>query len=532
MIKEKSNKIYFVYLLLIVVFLSSGFVLGLLGGNYSGNEKTLLIVGILIAALLMLIAYKTNKEIGLSLGHNIIIDLENRISLEKYISTKNSLKEEGVIVFDVNNFSYYKNHLGFDFANEVIKKIKNRVSLLEDNRKFKLYYLEESRFAITLRKEKNNKNDFILPLKNHIENHTYDIYSNVIKKNINVNISITIGYSFEESIDVIDQAELALTNAKYKNTYFLEFKEDDKANLEKKSIFLDKINRAISQEIIKPNFQPIVDKDGNIRKYEALGRIIDPDTEEIIYPDYFLPVLQKIGNYEKFTKIMISEVLKCLDDLNCEVSINLSYQDIVNDEIVQFIEEEFKKHRNKITIELLESENFGSISKVVEFCKKMKSLDVQIAIDDFGSGYSNFSDLVDLEVDIIKIDRSITEKVIEGLEEESIENAIEFLKLNTNKNKDNIKNIENNFNKKNTLKKVDKVLKSIINLSRELNCKIVIEYVEDDEYINKYIKKVCKEQKDIKLFEYLEDKYKLDLYQGYKFGRPMSIESIIEKRGN
>ena len=65
-----------------------------------------------------------------------------------------------------------------------------------------------------------------------------------------------------------------------------------------------------------------------------------------------------------------------------------------------------------LDIELLETENLSDINKIQEFIEKAKLYGCQILIDDFGTGYSNFSYFSTLDIDILKIDGSITKEIM------------------------------------------------------------------------------------------------------------------------
>ncbi len=98
-----------------------------------------------------------------------------------------------------------------------------------------------------------------------------------------------------------------------------------------------------------------------------------------------------------------------------DVTINISIIDI-EDEMIRnkiFAKlNECKTLASKVTFELLEDENIKDFSIVKEFIKKVKELNGNIAIDDFGSGYSNFERLLDFEPTILKIDGSLIKNIL------------------------------------------------------------------------------------------------------------------------
>jgi EAL domain-containing protein (putative c-di-GMP-specific phosphodiesterase class I) len=64
-----------------------------------------------------------------------------------------------------------------------------------------------------------------------------------------------------------------------------------------------------------------------------------------------------------------------------------------------------------MTSEILESDQIRDVEIVNEFIFKLKKSGVMIAIDDFGSGFSNFDNLLNLEIDYVKLDGSLISKI-------------------------------------------------------------------------------------------------------------------------
>ena len=150
-------------------------------------------------------------------------------------------------------------------------------------------------------------------------------------------------------------------------------------------------------------------------------------------------------------------------------SINLSFKDILNYEFIDYLDNVLEKlkfeDRNRLVFEILESENLSDYDFLEEFVLKYKKLGVKIAIDDFGSGYSNFIRIIRLKPDYLKIDGSL------------------------------IKNIDKDNNSY-------EIVKSIIAFSKTLDIKTIAEYVHNEE-----------------IFNILFD-LNVDEFQGYYFGKP------------
>lgn len=107
---------------------------------------------------------------------------------------------------------------------------------------------------------------------------------------------------------------------------------------------------------------------------------------------------------------MISKTIAYFADKPYRFSINFSMSDFENDEIINTLVGHFSAYPEIVTrldIEILESEKLTDMNKVKHFISELKKLGCGISIDDFGSGYSNFTNLTELDLDIIKIDGSL-----------------------------------------------------------------------------------------------------------------------------
>lgn len=167
---------------------------------------------------------------------------------------------------------------------------------------------------------------------------------------------------------------------------------------------------------IYPFFQPIIcNTTKEVTKYECLARLYHQ--EKYLEPFYFLELARENNLLDLVTKQMISKCFHYFKDKEkIHFSVNLSFTDLITDSSRWIIKKQIIKFPNpqNITFEFLEdssieflfSQNKNSIKgqKCIEFIRSKGCL---IALDDFGSGYSNFVNIEYLKVDIIKIDGSL-----------------------------------------------------------------------------------------------------------------------------
>ncbi len=173
---------------------------------------------------------------------------------------------------------------------------------------------------------------------------------------------------------------------------------------------IHEVKEALEETRIFCVFQPIFDSDRmSIYKHEALVRMTDKNGE-IVPPGAFLPAIYKTSVYKDLTKRVLSICFEKFDPLEEHVSINLTLMDILDEDIIAFIESALADNTDlaaRVTFELLENEEIRDFERVKRQIRRLQKLGAKIAIDDFGKGYANFIYLLELRVDSIKIDGSL-----------------------------------------------------------------------------------------------------------------------------
>ena len=188
---------------------------------------------------------------------------------------------------------------------------------------------------------------------------------------------------------------------------------NDISEMELKYQNVDFVKQAIDSKRLMCLYQPICNtKSKEIVKHEALVRIMDDSiSHEIISPNLFMESIRETTHYLKLSKWVIEEVFSVLqNNPEAEISINMDLVDLYNEEMMKLIEEELYDNRhlaNRLTFEILEHHEITDYARVGRIFKQLKSYGSKIAIDDFGSGYSNYAYLIKLDIDILKIDASL-----------------------------------------------------------------------------------------------------------------------------
>ena len=316
-----------------------------------------------------------------------------------------------LILANIDNFKLLNDFYGFVVGDFILESFAK--TLKKELTEIAVYRIAGDEFAIMLRE----KLSFYL-LKNylnHLSKQLTHLKYAYAQTEIYVDCTFSSSASFSND-DIFSKVSMALKYAKKEQLKFwiyedtMNFAQEYESNLK----YATKVRKAIVDfSGIVPYFQPIIDnKTNEIIKFEALARLIDE--EGIIHsPHNFIPVAKMIKVYDKITIAIIEKSFKTFETHPFDFSINLSFEDIINQEIYDFIIHKLRDSNmgHRVTFELLESEKVNDFDKVVHFFNEIKRYGAKVAIDDFGSGFSNFSYIIKLNPDFIKIDGSLIKDI-------------------------------------------------------------------------------------------------------------------------
>lgn len=246
--------------------------------------------------------------------------------------------------------------------------------------------------------------------------------------------------------------------------------------------------KAFYRDEIEPYFQPqICARTGAILGVEALVRWLHP-TKGTLNPGHFLTIAEENGLMDEIERVVRRKALKAValmrseHGLDLHLGLNMTPEALASTALVDEMIAEIDRSgvpRHLISIEILESvlidsEHSKQISAAVERLSKMG---LNVELDDFGTGHSSLSNLRDLNVDRVKVDRSFISDIHSKPELQTITLAL-------------------------------------TQLARTLNVEILAEGVESEHELQWLMANQC------------------DVIQGYLVARPMSLDNLNEWVGD
>ncbi len=328
-------------------------------------------------------------------------------------------------IFDISGFGNINHYYGYEFGEKLLKLVSHRFQKRFVNAS--IYYLGADIFAVTSTL-KVSKEEFLQTIKSAI---WYFGYSPIELDGNKVYIPLRVGVAINYP-ELLFSAEFALSQTKVLKhnivVYDISYHNichPNSLSIQQDLYWESEIIKAIKKDRFEVFVQSINSKEN--KKYEVLVRMKD-SKGEIITPYFFINRAKKINLYAQITKKVIEKSFAFFEDKRMEFSINLSISDILDKEVVDFLIQKIYEYHlgDYLTIEITESEGINNLAEVVSFIKTIKSFGAKIAIDDFGTGYSNFTYLVELQADFIKIDGSIIQQMNKSKSAKAVVEAIVF----------------------------------------------------------------------------------------------------------
>jgi len=419
---------------------------------------------------LELLVTQRTEELHNQIQVDVITKLKNRYAFFKQFERS---EYNLILLIDINGFKQLNDFYGNSVGNEILfefSKFLSNYALLES---LDVYRMSADEFVLLSQSEE-------LFGVTEFEILGYE-FSHLLSKKKFLITSINDEIELEVTIAIaegsINQADMALVEAKSKQSKLVVYSSEvDKTTIISKNLeWKRRIKEGLENEKFVCFYQPILNADEKVIKYELLMRLKDESGSEIKYisPFFFLEYAVKANQYIELSRYIIENGIKQFNK-DAKLSINLSYLEIKDEDFIGWIREVIHRNNffNKIVFEILESadiENYDLINRVRDV---FKYDGVEIAIDDFGSGYSNFSHILELKPNYLKLDGSI------------------------------IKNIDTDTT-------AYQLVKSLSKLAHELGIKTIAEYVHSKEVFE-----ICKE-------------IGIDEFQGFYFSEPKLLTEVM-----
>jgi len=348
------------------------------------------------------------------LFHDPLTQLFNRNYLEELKPMLN-LEHYSIAMLDLDRFKVINDTYGHDAGDLVLKNSANVFKKsIRDSDILIRFGGEEFLLFINKRGEDNPAFNVCNRIRENISKSIVEYDTHEIIMTVSIGL-VNIPSREKDLLDAIKRADSMLYVAKQKGrdqvVDYVETKNDAPISNRKG---VDDIKDALNDDRIICHYQPIINaKNKTIAKYEALVRM-QTKSGDIIYPNNFLPYIKHTNIHYKLTKKILEIVFEKFKNNDKFVSINVSFLDLLNRDTLSYIIDVLQANKDlasRVTFEILESDEIEDIGVFTHRINILHKLGAKIAIDDFGSGYSNFKAVLDVRADFLKIDGSLVKEI-------------------------------------------------------------------------------------------------------------------------
>ncbi|MEG0176825.1 MAG: EAL domain-containing protein [Anaerorhabdus sp.] len=371
-------------------------------------------LGVVICLFLILMTIQNPEEIISSIG------LLNRVAFTEQISLYHDRNERFVVVgVRIRDYYYFKQILGTTAMNELQREFSKRL-LRFVKVDHHLFYLGKGHFAMFIPHTQFNHSI--------LEEINKEFNTDINKDSLEVKLFVQLlviecptdaCMTFDKTDDL---AEMILEFGSFVPAMSVINYASDMPNINsiRYSQVENAIRKAVDNKGFEVYFQPIISNKGTtIKSAEALIRLKD-DELGFISPSEFIPIAEKTGYIVQIGEYVFEQVCEFyknekLSEKGIEyIEVNISVAQCIQKNMAEKLISLLNKYdlpMNAINLEITESVAASSQNTVSSMMKKLTEVGSTFSMDDYGTGFSNISSLIDLPFKIVKIDKELIDRI-------------------------------------------------------------------------------------------------------------------------
>ncbi|MDB4222377.1 EAL domain-containing protein [Granulosicoccus sp.] len=419
--------------------------------TYDETRQLLFLMVIVSFALSMAISgiviwrvTRDNKRISHLANHDDLTGLHNRRSFEQHLQhtidiAERSPSAHALLYIDLDRFKMVNDTCGHQAGDllliELTQLINGRL------RRGDLFArLGGDEFAIIAQGETFDK---IRTLAEELRQLVCDFIFHYETQSFNVSLSVglTLVDGQVQSVEqVLADVDAACYVAKQSGRNRVHVKQDNDADLvqyRNNLAGVQAIREALNDERLALFYQPIYKVGSNLSDIEHCEILlkIQSETGELYSPVSAISIAEKYNIMNEIDRWVFTQVIDWLviakkDRITPSLLINLSGHSFADEQFIKFVMsrlEETDIDPSCITFEISEASIVSNFEQLKVFLNSVRNLGCKVALDDFGSGYSNFANLKSLSFDYVKINGSMVQKIAENSVDKNMVSAINQL---------------------------------------------------------------------------------------------------------
>ena len=359
---------------------------------------------------------KTEEKSWLNENKYVLDPLTNLYNYSYLTDMLSDNTQKYAMLININGFRFINEGYSYVHGNDFLLQFANALKIQADKCGFITFRISSDNFVLI----KNDMDyscemlrDDAIQISTILELKKFKISD---EKDTSVHLRIAMTKSCNS---LLDELYKTISYAKKNSLKYVMYKDVDDEPQNAKEVMRIKsiLESSLKENLVVPFFQPIIDSAGNV-KHEVLMRIQeDKLIDEYLTPISFLQIAKDHNYYNKMSEVTIFKALEYATNIGGVFSLNFTYLDMKNNEFLDSLEAYIIKNSlaHRLIFEIVESDIIDDISVADSFLKRFKVLGVRVAIDDFGSGYSNFAYIFNINPDFIKLDGSLVQNMLEDV---------------------------------------------------------------------------------------------------------------------
>ena len=345
--------------------------------------------------------------------------LPNRLYLTDTLSTalctlggQSAVNEGCLFAIDLDKFKEVNDSFGHTAGDELLKSVAQRISAITEA-PYEVIRIGGDEFIIWAPGCSVEEGKRIA--QKVVESCDIPILINGLE----INTGASVGFAHfpthtDNSETLISCADTAMYKAKEQRSGWQLYDAQKVANYKQDLQLRAEINDAMLKNQLILYFQPKVDMEtGHIVSVEGLCRWEHPQLG-LLMPYAFIELIEHSGKVQEFGRYIIKKAVEHVsmwrqEGIYTPIAVNLSPYNLLDpglDSYIKGLLHDFDVPAECIELELTENETCLNIKYIQGALDKVRHLGVKLAIDDFGTGMSSLAYLANLQVNVLKIDRT------------------------------------------------------------------------------------------------------------------------------
>jgi len=355
-------------------------------------------------------------------NHDALTDLPNRNRLETHLQLLiDEQKSFMLLHLNLSRMKDVNATLGHEVGDKVLIEFAHRLTLLARQPAIvSLVHLSADEFILVAARDAATK----LAVCDVVDQINKMLETSFTYEGVSLQLQVRIGASLfpehsAEPIKLIQMADTALHHTRNVKESVQVYQSKLDVNTVERLSLINDLKLAIQEDQLQLHFQPKLNLTSwKVTHAEALVRWQHP-VLGMVPPDNFIHIAEQTGQIKALTRWVFLTALKQVNEwqalgLNINVAVNISAENLKEPDFYHFIcqsLQELEVKPEQITLEITESSVVDDTQSAIQLLGRFKQRGLKISIDDYGTGYSALSQLKQLPVHELKIDKSFVLKL-------------------------------------------------------------------------------------------------------------------------